>query len=457
VTASYDVAIIGGGPGGYATAIRAAGHGLRAAIVEADKAGGTCLHRGCVPSKALLHVGALADAAPQLVAMGLAPSTTPVDVIAAGELRDGIVDRLHRGLEGLLKSAGVEVIAGRGTMTPARELLVDGRAVPAQHVVIATGSVPSVPPGWTPDGTRVLTSDDALRLAQVPRRGVVIGAGAIGVELASLWRSLGSEVTLIDAADRIVPLEDEALSSWLTKAFRKRGITVVTGLGISRLEVDADQAVVTLADGTRLPADQALVAVGRRAATAGLGLEELDVLEPDGHVATNAHGATSVQGLWAVGDVRPTLALAHAAFAEGFVVADCIAGLEPEPVDHAQIPRVTYCTPELASVGLTEEEARRRHGDGVRATATGLAGNARSLIEGESGLVKLVTGPDGTLLGGHLAGPSASELIAEIGLATSWEALAAEVGAVAHAHPSLAEGVREAALLAAGTPFHAHR
>jgi dihydrolipoamide dehydrogenase len=325
----------------------------------------------------------------------------------------------------------------------------------ARNIVVATGSSIIDLAVAPVDGVRILSSDDALRLDRVPASAVVVGGGAVGVEFASLWRSLGSEVTVVEALDRLLPLEDPDSSAVLTKAFKARGIDVRTGVGLVGAKAGDDDVRVELADGTVLQVDQVLVAVGRRARTAGIGLDTLGVLDERGRVVTDSLGRTAVEGLWAVGDVLPTLALAHAAFAEGFAVADSIAGVAVRPVDHTQIPRVTYCTPEVASVGLTETEARAAHGD-VRVTKVTLAGNARALIEGTPGQVKLVCLPDGTLLGAHLVGPSATELIGELGLATAWGALAEEVADVVHAHPSLSEATREVALAAAGLPFHVH-
>lgn len=458
---AFDVVILGGGPGGYATALRAAGHGLRVAVVEADRLGGTCLHRGCVPSKALLHIAHLADAVPALVELGLATPGPALDIRAAGRFRDGIVDQLHRGLRGLVKAHAAEIVHGWGrVVAPGKvDVDVDGdrRRLEAAHVVVAVGSTAIDLPGVAPDGERVLRSDDALRLDRVPGSAVVVGGGAVGVEIASLWRSLGASVTVVEAADRLLPGEDPDACAALARAFTRRGIDVRTGTAVVDVDGDGDHVAVRLSgegDG-RVQADQLLVAVGRRPATAGCGLDALGVLDDRGHVRVDALGRTPVAGLWAVGDAVPSLALAHAAFAEGFAAADAIAGLEPEPVDHRLVPRVTYCRPEVASVGLTEPEARDLHGD-VRVTTVTLAGNARALIEGEGGLLKLVTDAEGTLLGAHVVGPSATELIGELGLATTWNALASEVGQVAHAHPTLSESVREAALAAAGLPFHVH-
>jgi dihydrolipoamide dehydrogenase len=394
----------------------------------------------------LLHIARLADEVPVAASLGLAAPGRGLDLDAANRFRDGVVDRLHLGLRRLLGSSGVEIVAGRGRLVGPGRVEVEGAAtIAADHVVIATGSSVKPLPALPIDGEMVMNSDDALRVTRIPGRAVVVGAGAVGVELASLWRSLGSDVVLVEAADRILPLEDADSSAFLARAFQRRGIDVRTGVSV----VGLAGVTLELSDGTAIKTDQVLVAVGRRPATADVGLAELDLLDDRGFVKVDAFGRTALDSVWAVGDVVPTLALAHAAFAEGFVVADAIAGHDPEPVDHVQVPRVTYCRPEVASVGLTESEARLTFGD-VSTTVTTLAGNARALIEGESGQTKVITGPDGTMLGVHIVGPAATELIGEAALATGWGALAAEVGAVAHAHPTLYEVIGETALAAAG-------
>ena len=454
-----DLAVVGGGPGGYAVALRAAGHGLSVAVVEADLLGGTCLHRGCVPSKALLHLGAVADAARSGPGSGVRSTFGGVDVDAAGSFRDGIVRRLHSGLSALVRSRGITVIAGTGRVVEPGRIEVDGpdgaTAVRAGDVVLATGSQPTHLPTLPVDGRVVITSDEALQLHRIPERAVVIGGGAVGMEFASLWRSFGAEVTVVELADRLLPLEDADCSATVARAFVRRGIAAHTGSHVVNARIHAEGASLDLDDGTVLDADTVLVAVGRRPRTNESGAAELGLLDDRGCVHVDALGRTALAGVWAVGDVTGTLALAHAAFSEGFVVADAAAGADPVPVDHRQVPRVTYCRPEVASVGWTEAEARSAHLDVVVTTET-LAGNTRALIEGEQGIVKLVAdASSGELLGAHLVGPSATELIAEVALATAWSATVGEVGEVTHAHPSLAESIHEAALAASGHPFHA--
>jgi dihydrolipoamide dehydrogenase len=456
---TVDVAVVGGGPGGYATALRAAGHGLSVALVEAGLLGGTCLHRGCVPSKALLHVAALADAAASGPDVGVRSSFAGIDPVAAGAFRDGVVGRLHRGLEAVIRARGITVVAGTGRVVEPGRVLADGpegpASVRARHVVLATGSEPATLGSLPVDGRVVLSSDHALRLPRIPRRALVAGAGAVGMEFASLWRSFGAEVTIVEAGDRLLPLEDPRSSRAVQRAFVRRGIAVHTGRRVVGAKILEDGAAVELDDGTGVEVDTVLVAVGRRPQSAGSGADELGVLDGRGYVTVDGTGRTAVPGVWAVGDVTDTLALAHAAFSEGFVVADTVAGLAPAAVDHRNVPRVTYCRPEVASVGWTEEAARRA-GLEVTATTESLAGNARAIIEGEDGLVTLVTAAaTGELLGAHLVGPAATELVAEVSLAVAWAATVTEIGDVTHPHPSLAESVHETALAASGHPFHA--
>lgn len=455
-----DVLVVGGGPGGYAAALRAVARGLSATVVEGDLLGGTCLHRGCVPSKALLHVAKLADGVPDLVEFGLGGPGVGLDVAAVGRFRDRVVGRLHQGLDGLMRARGITVVQGWARLLGPGEVEVqtdDGpRSLGGRHVVLATGSLPIELPGAPFDGHTVVSSDDVLRLDRIPDVAVVVGGGAVGVEVASLWRSLGAEVHIVEGQDALLPTEDPASSAFLARAFRARGIDVRTGVALGSAKAGDDGVEVELSDGSSLHADQVLIGVGRRPRTEGIGLDELGVLDARGAIETDQWGRTRLEGLWAVGDAVNGVALAHAAFAEGFVVADAIAGLGPAPVDPRAVPRVTYCAPEVASVGMTEPQAREHYGD-VRTTVYSLSGNARSLIEGVGGQVKLVCTPEGTVVGGHLVGPSATELIGELSLATTWGALASELGDIIHAHPTLSESLREAALGAAGLPFHLHR
>lgn len=469
----HDIVVVGGGPGGYAVAFRAAARGLDVALVEQEKVGGTCLHRGCIPSKAILHVAEVLEEVHRADVMGLRVSFDGIDGDNLSGFRDGVIANLHKGLDFLVKQrctfhhghgrivepGVVEVTADDGATT----------RVEARHVVLATGSSPRSIPGVEIDGEVVQTSDQALWFTSPPAKAVIIGAGAIGMEFASMWHPMGTEVTVVEALDRVLPLEDEEVSKAVARAYRKKKIETLTGARVTGVERVDDRAVVSVqvGDETRdLDADVVLVAIGRGPNTADTGAEELGVLDDRGFAKVDEWGATSVDGVWAVGDVLPTLALAHAAFAESFVVADRIAGVETTPVDHLHTPRVTYCHPEVASVGLTEAQAAEAHGpDLVTSHTYSLKANAKGIISGVDGFVKVVAlkdgpglapGATGETLGVHVVGPHATDLIAEATLATSWGALPEELAAITHAHPSLYEAMGEAFQAIAGLPFHGH-
>ncbi|MFA9430503.1 dihydrolipoyl dehydrogenase [Egicoccus sp. AB-alg2] len=472
----HDIVVVGGGPGGYATAFRAAARGLDVALVEADKVGGTCLHRGCIPSKAVLHVAEVLEEVHRADVLGLRVTFDGLDGDALAAFRENVITRMFKGLD-FLVSKRTTRHEGRGRLVRGDDGRVevevtahDGSTtrVQGRHVVIATGSYARALPGVEVDGEVVQTSDQALWFTEPPRRAVVIGAGAIGMEFASMWQPMGTEVTVVEALDRVLPLEDADCSAAVAKAYRQRGIEVLTAARVQSVARDGDAGhVVVEVDGERrtLAADRILIATGRGPNTADIGAEELDLLDERGYVVTDEWGATAVDGLWAVGDVRPTLALAHAAFAEGFAVADRIAGVDrAQPVDHTQTPRVTYCHPEVASVGLTEAQARERHGDAVATETSSLRHNAKGILAGSEGFVKIVyrtdgppsgaPGPEGAVVGVHVVGPHATDLIAEATLVTAWEALPSELAAITHAHPSLYEAMGEAFQSAAGLPFH---
>ncbi len=476
---THDVVVLGGGPGGYATAFRAASRGLDVALVERDQVGGTCLHRGCIPSKAILHVAEVLEEVHRADVLGLKVTFDGLDGEALSQFRNGVITNLHKGLR-FLAQQRTTLHEGHGRVVATDDGLAvdvhpaDGgepRRVHGRHVVLATGSHPRDLPGVEVDGSIVQTSDQALWFERAPERAVVIGAGAIGMEFASMWHPMGSHVTVVEALDRVLPLEDAASSAALAKITARRGIDVLTSAPVQAVHLDGGAATVEVkvdGEAQRLDADRVLVAIGRGPNTADTGAAELGVLDDRGFVATDAYGATDVDGLWAVGDVRPTLALAHAAFAEGFVVADRIAGVDRvQPVDHVHTPRVTYCHPEVASVGLTEAEARERHGDDrVATTTSSMKANAKGIIAGSDGFVKVVhaagsaptgaPGDGGPVLGVHIVGPHATDLIGEATMATSWEAVPVELAAITHAHPTLYEAIGEAFQAAAGLPFHGH-
>ena len=452
---THDVVVLGGGSGGYACALRAAELGLTVALVEKDLLGGTCLHRGCIPTKALLHAAEVADAAREASRFGVRATLDGIDMAAVTSYREGVVARLHQGLQGLVKSRKVDYVEGEGRLEDGRTVVVGDRRLVGRHVVLATGSYARTLPGLDIEG-RVMTSDQALGLDEVPERVVVLGGGVIGVEFASVMRSFGAQVTVVEALPRLVAAEDPSCSTALERAFRKRGITVRTGARFESATQSGSGVTLTLEGGETLEADVLLVAVGRGPATAGLGLEEAGVALDRGFVATDERCRTSAEGVWAVGDIVAGLQLAHRGFAQGIFVAESIAGLSPAPVVDAQIPRVTYCEPEVASVGLTEEQARAAHGDAVETYEYNLGGNGKSQILQTQGFVKLVRVTDGPVVGIHMVGARMGEQVGEAQLVVGWEAHPEDVAAMLHAHPTQNEALGEAHLALAGKPLHAH-
>ncbi|MCR2785613.1 MULTISPECIES: dihydrolipoyl dehydrogenase [unclassified Microbacterium] len=449
-----DVVILGGGSGGYAAALRAAELGKSVVLIEKDKLGGTCLHRGCVPTKALLHAGEVADSARHAASVGVVATLEGVDIDRVREYRETIVAKKFKGLEGLIATRGIAVVSGTGRLTADRAVQVGDDLYRGGDVVLATGSYSRTLPGLEIGG-RVLTSEQALELGEIPGRVVILGGGVIGVEFASVWRSFGAEVTIVEALDHLVPTEDIALSKTLERAFRKRGIASRLGVRFSGATQSADAVTVRLEDGTEIEADYLLVAVGRGPVTEGLGFEDAGVTLDRGFVMVDEQLRTGVAGLWAVGDIVPGLQLAHRGFQQGIAVAERIAGLSPAVVPDTQVPRVTYSSPEVASVGLSEAAARELHGDAVVAYEYNLAGNARSEILGTAGIVKVVRLSDGPILGVHLAGDRVGELITEGQLAVGWEAHPEDIAPFVHAHPTQSEALGEAFLALAGKPLHA--
>lgn len=452
---SADVVVLGGGSGGYAAALRLAELGKDVVLVEKDKLGGTCLHRGCIPTKALLHAAEVADAARSAADVGVRAQLDGIDVAALRAYREGIVAKKFRGLEGLISTRGIRVVRGEGTLVEGPAVRVGDDVYRAADVVLATGSYSRTLPGLEITG-RVLTSEQALDLDEIPQRVVVLGGGVIGVEFASVWRSFGVEVTIVEALPHLLPAEDVSSSKALERAFRKRGIASQLGRRFASVSQTADSVTVRLDDDSELVADYVLVAVGRGPATAGLGFEGAGVALERGFVRTDERLRTSVAHVWAVGDIVPGLQLAHRGFQQGIFVAEEIAGLAPVVVPDADVPRVAYSHPEVASVGLTEAQAVERHGaDGIRSYEYNLAGNGRSEILGTSGIVKIVRRVDGPVLGAHLVGDRVGELISEAQLAVGWEAHPEDIAPFVHAHPTQSEALGEAFLALAGKPLHA--
>ena len=451
---TYDLVILGGGSGGYACALRATQLGLSVALVEKDKLGGTCLHRGCIPTKAMLHAAEVADAARDGAKFGVNASVDSIDLGRVHTYKDGVVGRLHKGLQGLVKAAKVEYVEGTGRLAGPGRVTVGDRTLTGRNVVLATGSYARSLPGLEIGG-RILTSDQTLTLPELPERVVVLGGGVIGVEFASVFRSFGSEVTVVEALPRLVAAEDEAVPKTLERAFKKRKIAVRTGVKFTGATQTDDAVTVSLEDGTTIEADLLLVAVGRGPVTDDLGYEEAGVTLDRGFVTTDERLRTGVEGVYAVGDIVPGLQLAHRGFAQGIFVAEQVAGLEPTPIDEAGIPRVTYCDPEIASVGLTETAAREKFGE-VSTYEYNLGGNGKSQILGTAGFVKLVRAADGAVVGVHMVGARMGEQVGEAQLIYNWEALPEEVAQLVHAHPTQNEALGEAHLALAGKPLHAH-
>jgi dihydrolipoamide dehydrogenase len=455
VEAEFDVLILGAGSGGYACALRAAQLGLSVGLVEKGNLGGTCLHVGCIPTKALLHAAEIADAARDSEQFGVRATLDGIDMAGVNSYKDGVVSRLYKGLTGLMRSRGITFIEGEGRMSGPREITVDGKPHSGKHLVLASGSYSKTLPGLDIDGQRVVTSEHALRLETVPASVVVLGGGVIGCEFASVWRSFGAEVTIVEALPRLVAAEDEASSKTLERAFRKRGIVMRTGTPFQSVKVTDDGVAVTVEGGDVIEAELLLVAVGRGPSTDGLGYDEQGVAMERGFVLTDDRCRTNLDGVYAVGDIVPGLQLAHRGFQQGIFVAEEIAGLTPAAIDEAGIPRVTYSHPEVASVGLTEAQASEKYGE-VESLTYDLGGNGKSQILKTQGFVKLVRRPDGPVVGVHLVGDRVGELIGEAQLIYGWEAHPEDVAPLVHAHPTQNEALGEAHLALAGKPLHAH-
>ena len=452
---TVDLVVLGGGSGGYAAALRAAELGMSVVMVEKDKVGGTCLHRGCIPTKALLHSAEVVDTIKEAGQFGVVGSFDKVDLPGVNSYKDKVVEGLFKGLTGLVKSRKIEVVQGTGRLVSPTAVEVDGRRIEAGHVLLATGSVPRSIPGLEVDHQRVITSDDALKLDGIPESVVILGAGAIGCEFASVWRSFGAEVTIVEALPHLVPLEEESSSKLLERAFRKRGIKQELGARFESVKPTEAGVEVTLEGGKTIEAELLLVAIGRGPVSKDLGYEQAGVTLNRGFVEVDAYCRTSVPTISAVGDLIPTLQLAHVGFAEGILVAERLAGLPVAPILYEGVPRVTYSHPEVASVGLTTKDATERGYDVVEATYD-LAGNGKARILGTSGYVKVIASKDGPVLGVHMVGERVGELIAEAQLITNWEALPGEVAQLIHPHPTMSEAVGEAHLALAGKPLHSH-
>ena len=452
---NFDVVVLGGGSGGYAAALRAVQLGKTVGLVEKGKLGGTCLHRGCIPTKALLHSAEVADVSRESEKYGVNVTFDGVDIARVTAYREAIVASKYKGLQGLIKARGITVIEGEGRLTSGTTVQVGDQTITGKSVVLATGSYSRTLPGLEIGG-RVITSEQALELDYIPKKVAILGGGVIGVEFASVWRSFGVDVQIIEALPHLVPNEEESISKQFERAFRKRGIAFSLGVRFKSVTQDDQGVQVTLEDGTAFDADLLLVAVGRGPATQGLGFEEAGVKTDRGFVLTDERLQTSVPGVYAVGDIVPGLQLAHRGFQQGIFVAEEIAGNKPVVVEDINIPKVTYSDPEVASVGYSEAKAVEKFGaDKVSSYEYNLGGNGKSSIIGTAGSVKVVRVQDGPVVGIHMIGARVGELIGEGQLIVNWEAYPEDVANLVHAHPTQNEALGEAHLALAGTPLHA--
>ena len=451
----FDIVVLGGGSAGYATALRAKQLGYSVALIEKEKLGGTCLHRGCVPTKALLHSAEIADVAREGAKYGVTSSVEGIDIAGVLGFKDNLVAGKFKGLQGLIKANGIAVIEGEGRLVAPNTVRVGADDIIGTNIVLATGSYSRSLPGLEIGG-RVIASEHALELQEVPKRVAILGGGVIGVEFASVWRSFGAEVTIIEGLPHLVPNEEESISKQLERAFKKRGIGFKLGVRFQSVTQNDSSVTVTLENGETVEADYLLVAVGRGPATQGLGFEEVGVNMDRGFILTDERLATNVPGVYAVGDIVPGLQLAHRGYQQGIYVAEQIAGLNPALIEDVNIPKVTYCDPEIASVGLTEAKAAEKYGaENVVSYEYNLAGNAKSSILGTAGSVKAVRVKEGPVVGVHMIGARVGELVGEAQLIVNWEAYPEDVAPLVHGHPTQNETIGETMLKLAGKPLHA--
>jgi dihydrolipoamide dehydrogenase len=452
---NFDLVVLGGGSAGYAAALRAVELGSTVALIEKDKLGGTCLHRGCIPTKALLHSAEVADYARESAKYGVKTSLEGIDITGVTAFREGIVASKFKGLQGLIKARGITVIEGHGKLVSPTTVQVGDRQVTGKNVILATGSYSRSLPGLELGG-RVITSEQALELDFIPGKVAVLGGGVIGVEFASVWKSFGAEVTIIEALPHLVPNEEESVSKQLERAFRKRGIVFKLGARFQSVTQTDDSIVIALENGETVEVELLLVAVGRGPATANLGFDDVGVALDRGFVVTNERLATNVPGVYAVGDIVPGVQLAHRGFQQGIFVAEELAGLNPVVIEDINIPKITYCDPEVASIGYSEAVAVEKYGaNAVSSYEYNLGGNGKSSILGTSGSVKVVRLIDGPIIGLHMIGGRVGELITEGQLIVNWEAYPEDLAPLVHAHPTQSEALGEAFLHLAGKPLHA--
>ncbi|MGI1848844.1 dihydrolipoyl dehydrogenase [Rhodococcus sp. SJ] len=465
MTEKYDVLVVGSGPGGYVAAIRAAQHGLRTAVVERDRLGGICLNWGCIPTKALLHGADVAHTLANLRPLGFSASGVEFDMARLVEFSRSVSGRLSDGIGYLMKKNGIDVVRGSARLldkgvvavTAADESVSEYRA---DHVILATGARPRSVPGVVPDGDRVWTYFEALVPSELPKSLLVIGSGAIGVEFASLYNDLGTDVTLVEVAPQIMPVEDAAVAGHVRRQFEKRGIRIHTGASVSELTVGTNAVTVAVrsADGTidESTVDRVLVAAGIQGNVEDLGLEELGVEVDRGFVTTDQWCRTTAFGVYAIGDVAGAPCLAHKASHEAVLCVDRLAGADHvRPLDRDYVPGCTYARPQVASLGLTEERARAT-GRRLQIGQFDLQASGKALAIGEAdGFVKTIFDADsGELLGAHMVGPDVTEQIQGFGIARSVEATADDLAEVVFAHPTLSEAMHESVLAALGRPIN---
>lgn len=449
----FDIVILGGGNGGYACALRGAALGKKVALVEEDKLGGTCLHRGCIPTKALLRAAEVADTVSESQDWGIQSSFNGIDMAKVLNFQSGVINKMYKGLQGLIKARKVEMVNGRGRLTSPDTVTVGDRVLRGENIVLASGS-------FTKNlgmqlGGRIIGSEHALFLDHVPSSAIILGGGVIGVEFASVWKSFGADVTIIEALPHLVPNEDEDISKGLEKAFKSRGINFHVDTRFATATENDSGVEVKTEDGQTFNADYLLVAIGRGPNTADMGYEDNNLPMDRGFVLTNERLHTGVGNIYAVGDIVPGLQLAHRAMMQGIFVAEEIAGLNPRVVENDNIPRVTFCEPEIASVGLTEAKAKEVYGaENVVCKQANMLGNAKSQMLKAAGFVKLVSLKDGPIVGFHALGQRIGEQIGEGQLIVNWEADADDLAYLVHTHPTQNEMIGEAAMALAGKPLH---
>ena len=458
--AEYDLVIIGGGPGGYVAAIRAAQLGLKTAIVEKARLGGTCLNWGCIPTKALLFNAELVQLFRRAQEFGVSCDNLQVDLAPAVDRSRQVVDRMVSGVEFLLQKNKVAVVSGSGRLKSKREVAVEpnGEVLEAKHVIVASGGIPRSLPGIEIDGRAVITSREALELREPPASIAIIGGGPIGVEFAYLYASYGARVTIIELLDRLLPLEDEDVSRQLERSFKQQGIEFMTRAEVKELRVESEKARLSVSvagESREVNADKALIAVGFGGKSDSMGIEALGIKTERGFIQVDDRMKTNVPGVYAIGDVTGKLMLAHVASDQGIIAVEDMAGLEPPKPDYVKMPRCTYCQPQVASCGLTESQARER-GYQVKTGRFPFRANGKAMAAAEmDGFVKVVAEADyGEVLGVHIIGADATDLIAEAALALAMESTLDDLTRTVHAHPTLSEAVKEAALAAGGKAIH---